>query len=59
MIAGRSTQGVLPPCASGLCSVTRFTPGGIPAGRAVRAPGEGPAGRIFWRGPGGPRGPPQ
>ena len=46
MIARRSNQRVLPPCASGLFALTGLAPG------AIRAAG------TRWGGPGRPRGPP-
>lgn len=52
MMVRRSNQRVLPPCASGLFSVTSFAP------RAVHAPGAELAPGITRRGPGRPRGPP-
>jgi hypothetical protein len=52
MIARRSNQRVLPPCASGLFPGTGFTP------RAACVPGAEIAAGMIWRGPGRPRGPP-
>ena len=51
MNARRSTQGVLPPCVSGLFSSIGSTP------EAVRTPGI--AAWVTRNGPGRPRGPPQ
>jgi hypothetical protein len=50
MMARRSNQRVLPPCASGLFLLAGLAPGAVCA--------SGPAAGIRWGGPGRPRGPP-
>jgi hypothetical protein len=58
MIARRSNQEVLPPCASGLFFATVPGPGVVRGPGAVRAPGAEPAAWITCRGAGRPRAPP-
>jgi hypothetical protein len=59
MIARRSNQEVLPPCASGLFFFATVPgPSVVRGPGAVRAPGADPAARITRRGAVRPRGPP-